>query len=242
MSTPPTRTNEDTGGEAPENQNAPQGGALRMDALAAAGLESIPEAPPKKKIPTQVVFFLVLLVISGGALYAMRRMGMGPIGAAADVPLDYDYTKKAVGNEHKKAIDDLKANHVASQVPSDDVQKNPFKLAESLKRADTGPANPTQPAGPDPAAARAELIRSTLGSLRVHGILDGSTPVARINDQTVRVGDKLADVFTVTTIQGRTIELTADDKTYTLSLDEQQAPGPRRSTPTPPKAPTPKRK
>jgi hypothetical protein len=57
----------------------------------------------------------------------------------------------------------------------------------------------------------------------------------------VKVGDALADVFVVTAIQGRTIELTADEKTYTLSLDEEQAPGAHRP-PTPPKAPAPKRK
>jgi Tfp pilus assembly protein PilP len=233
-----THTNDVTGDAAPENQSAPPGGTMRIDTLGSAGLESIPDAPSKRKIPTQVVLLVVLLVISGGALYAMRRMGMGPIGAAADVPLDYDYTKKAVGDEHKKAIEDLNANHIASQVPSDDVQKNPFKLAESLKREI--PLE-TKTMGPDPAAARAELIRNTLSSLRVHGILDGSVPVARINDQTVKVGDALADVFVVTAIQGRTIELTADEKTYTLSLDEEQAPGAHRP-PTPPKAPAPKRK
>jgi hypothetical protein len=242
MSTLPARTDDLKPDAGAENQAPPSGGgSLRMDALAPANLEGIPEAPQKKKIPAQLIFLVVLLVIAGGALYAMRRMGMGPVGATAEVPLDYDYSKKIVGSEHKKAIEELNANHIASQVPSDDVQKNPFKMAEALKPGETVVETHSN-TGPDPSVARAELIRSTLASLRVHGILDGAIPVARINDQTVRVGDTLAGVFLVTAIQGRSIELTADEKTYTLALDEQQAPGPKRPSSSPPKAPPSKRK
>lgn len=236
---------EDRAGEAdPSAGHNPLGNAgMRMDALAPAGMEGMHAAPAGPKVPSQVIFLLALLVISGGALYGMRRMGMGPIGAAADMPLEFDYPRKANGAEHQKLLSDLNTSRITSQVPPDDVQKNPFKLAEALKRTDTTlTPGPTAPKGPSDAERRAELIKSTLSGLRVHGILDGAVPVARINDQTVKIGDTVADVFVVKAIQGRSIELSADDKSYTISLDEQQTPGGRRPSPSPGRPQPPKRK
>jgi hypothetical protein len=234
MSTLQTRTGEEEG--APKDPVP--GGTLRMDALApAGGLDSIPEAPPTRRVPTQAIFVLVLLAIAGGALYGMRRMGMGPIGAVAEPPnLDYDYTKRVVGTEHKKVLEDLNANHVEAQVPPDDVQKNPFKLAEALKHTEEPQSKgPEKRSGPTEAEARADLIKTTLAGLHIHGILDGTVPVARVNDQTVRVGDTVAGILTVTAIKGRLIELTADDQTYTIALDDQAGTGPHKTAPMPPR-------
>ena len=47
-----------------------------------------------------------------------------------------------------------------------------------------------------------------------------SSTVARISGEAVRVGDTVAEYFTVTAIHGRTVELTADGMPFTLDMQD----------------------
>ena len=77
------------------------------------------------------------------------------------------------------------------------MQKNPFSMAavRPEKATDSTPVKP----GKDPEEEkrlkeereRRERIESLLATLKVHTVLTGAVPVARIGDENVRVGDTL---------------------------------------------------
>ena len=64
-----------------------------------------------------------------------------------------------------------------------------------------------------------EIVRK-YSALDLNSVLLGSTPVARISGNTVRVGDILDGIFRVKSISARTVNLEVDGKLYTLSLGE----------------------
>ena len=136
--------------------------------------------------------------------------------------------------DHTRVLRDLSESAVKGQVPIEQVQKNPFEIPAVI-------AAPT-PDDPELAAkqaaerarkeaeARKQHLDQVLAGLKVHGIIGGSTPVARINDKAVRVGDKVEDIFEVAAIQGRSVELECDGQTYVLSLDDDGTKGPVKKT------------
>ena len=226
-------------------QSAPGGGGgvFRLETMA-PGMDSAQQsggaggaggltAPRKRKISTQALALGVLLALGGGMIYAMRLLGIGPLTTLAHTVLpDYDLTKPSSrAADHQKILQDLAANHAASQVPVDEVQKNPFRMSDVVS-----PVATSTPSGDPSAASRAaaerarhdaELkrgrVESALAQLKVNGIIGGSNPVARISGEAVRVGDTVGEIFTVTAIHGRGVELTHEGATYELSMDDQSA-------------------
>lgn len=214
--------------------------ALRLDSLT-GGMESLTEAP-KKRLPVQLIMIVGLIVVAGGSLVAMRKLGMGPSGASgSEVKIDYDEKGSLASVNHQKVLDDLTASHIDQQVPTEQVQRNPFKMAESL----LGTLKIKQPEPPDDGIIKTlkekeeaerrqreieehrALVQATRDSLKVHSVLGGSMPIARINNETVRVGQKVADMFIVTAIHGRSVDITLDGQTYTISMDGDEEGGPK---------------
>jgi hypothetical protein len=225
MSTVPTQS---LAGDSPEGEEpkAEQYGAFRLDALGVSGADML-EAP-KRRVPMQAAVLVALVLVAAGALYAMRRLGMGPLSAVAEpVLVDYNLNKKGESaTDHKKLLADLTVSHVDHQVPADQVKKNPFRLPDVL------PERPEKtvvekPKGPTPQEIEAEqrrlLITNTLATLKVHSVLSGTVPVARIGDENVRKGDTLAKLFTVVSIEGRSVTLMVDEQQYIISIDDDVA-------------------
>lgn len=202
---------------------AQQHGTFRLDALGVAGSGFMIEAPPKRQVPVQALVLTALVLFAAGALYAMRQLGMGPMGAIAEVKIDYDYNKlKGDGADHKKLLEDLSTSQVDRQVPADQVQKNPFVLPvrESPKQREVAP--PKKDTGPTPDELNRQKIEQCLKTLKVHTVLNGVVPVARIGDQNVRVGDTVCDgLLAVVAIYGRSVELKGLGEVYTLSIDDE---------------------
>lgn len=223
-------------------EQSPAAGVFRLEAMVpgadgasgsagAAGLA----APKKRKVSTQAIALGALLALGGGMIYGMRLLGIGPLTTLAKTVVpDYDLTKpSARAADHQKIIQDLAANHAASQVPVEEVQKNPFKMSDVVS-----PTAPVAGAVGDPNAATraaaerakrdAEVkrgkVQGALAQLKVNGIIGGSNPVARISGEAVRVGDTLSDgMFTVKAIHGRSVELTianTDGEVVELAMDD----------------------
>lgn len=223
-----TQLSGDNGRDEGKDSNAP---ALRLDALTGA-MESLGEAP-KKRLPVQLIMLVGLVVVAGGSLLAMRKLGMGPSGAEGnEVKIDYDDKGSLASADHQKVLDDLTSSHIEQQVPTEQVQRNPFKMAESLQGTlkakpevvDDGSVKTLREKEEAERLQREieerrALIQSTKDSLKVHSVLGGSSPLARINNEVVRVGQKVADMFTVTAIHDRSVELSLDGQTYTISMD-----------------------
>lgn len=216
------------------------GGVFRLDALASGdaaggvGVGGGLAAPKGSRISHAAIFFAALIIVGGGLLFAMRKIGINPMSAIAKMKEpEIDLTKNVKSNiDHKRVLRDLSESAVKGQVPLDLVQKNPFEIPEVI----------AAPVSEDPEVAarlaaerarkdaeeRKKRLDSIIAGLRVHGILGGSTPVARINDKAVRVGDRVEDIFEVTSIQGRAVELECDGQTFVLSLDDPPGKAPTR--------------
>lgn len=211
-------------------QEPQSGGVFRLEGLApgSASEEGL-GAPRKAKVSTQALTLGLLLVAGAGLIYGMRLLGIGPLTTLAKTAVpDYDLTRSPSSRsaDHKKILKDLEANHAASQVPVDQVQKNPFLLAALIEPepvADNTEAS--KKAAADRAKrdleAKRKRVQSTLAGLKINGIIGGSNPVARISGEAVRVGDTVGDLFAVKAIHGRSVELTFEDETYTIEMDDE---------------------
>jgi len=209
------------------DDKAPAAGVFRLETMA-PGMESPDAVAPKKaRISTQMIALAVLLAIGGGLIYGMRLLGIGPLTTLAKTKMpDYDLNKPTPGSaDHKRILQDLAANHAASQVPVDEVQKNPFRMADALTNA---PAQANGEAGDRAAAERARRdsdarhakMKAALAALKVNGVIGGTHPVARISGEAVRIGDTVGEFFTVKSIHGRTVEVECDGATYEISMDD----------------------
>jgi hypothetical protein len=186
-------------------------------------------AAPKKRSKlsgsTSLVFAGVLA--GAGVLVAMRFFGLGPVAASAKVDVEYQApaNSKALQADHERVLSTLERSVAAvqAQTPSDKLQKNPFQLVSAQPAAADAPIDDGKKAAELVARQKAERrakIESTLSQLKVYSVVGGRVPVARLGDQTVKVGDVVAELFTVTAIGGRSVALTVDGETFNLAMDE----------------------
>lgn len=87
----------------------------------------------------------------------------------------------------------------------------------------------------DPAEkARQELAskrKTEFEKLELSGTTLGRVPVARINGELFKIGDKVGEIFTIKAITQRTVELTHQDSTFVLEQHEKGKDGkPNKST------------
>jgi hypothetical protein len=219
------------GGSSDEQNTSPitsseqeSGGAGGATAL--AGLGEAEQAAKKTTIPPSVLLLGLVIAVAGGLLYGMRQIGLG-VGLDFRLPeIDYpvDAGKAVVVRDerHQKVMNDLETSENILQVPLEELRRNPFRLGADPQEIVAEP-------GEDPAATAARLaaererqrqqeINRTLEAIEVNSVLTGSVPLARINGKAVRIGDRVADVFIVRAIYGRTVELEADGKVYRRSM------------------------
>lgn len=192
--------------------------------------ESALSAKPKRFSSHNTVTALVLAV-SAIMLYGMRQAGMRSGMTFREVKIEYqrEEVSPAMLAAQRRILEDLAKSERPAQIPADKLAKNPFELAT---------AAPATAATPDQSLAEAqrqaelarqaraeqlEKVQSTLATLHLKSVMEGRVPLARINDQTVRVGDTVADLFKVTKIDGRSVELTADGQVYLLEISESRA-------------------
>lgn len=192
----------------------------------AGGEES---AAPKKRSKSSGSTALVFTGVLAGAgvLVAMRFFGLGPVAASAKVDVEYQApaNSRALQADHERVLSTLERSVAAvqAQTPSDKLQKNPFQLVSAQPAASDAPVDDGKKAAELAARQKAERrakIETTLSQLKVYSVVGGRVPVARLGDQTVRVGDVVADLFTVTAIGGRSVALTVDGETFNLTIDE----------------------
>jgi hypothetical protein len=173
-------------------------------------------APPARRVSTQTIIVALVLVISGAALFLMRKQGMNAgIHFDRAVTIEKDLTKvksAPVTPAQQRILADLIRSRDLAPVPGEKIQKNPFRL--DAKPAAEGALIPMATADNTPA------ILAALGGLKLNGIMQGPVPLARVNGNTVRVGDIISEWFVVAQIHERSIDLIAENKTYTLGMGD----------------------
>lgn len=212
-------------GAAPADAPGPESAGNSFIAqLAGAGAGDLAPEPTRRRFGG-VGLIVCAVVIGAGGLLGMRQLGMGAHVSFAKVKIDYDLeaaSATAADSDPGEVLTALRESGDIAQVPLDDIQMNPFAwngFAETNKQADT--------AGPTPedlsrrvAEERRRQVSTALSRLTLNSVVGGSTPVARISGQLVRVGETVGEFFTVSAISGRRVDLVADGETYSLSIGE----------------------
>ncbi len=207
-----------TPGEDTAESGQPQ--SFRLEAL--GGLETSASGGKQKNLPIQAIFLSLLVVAGAGVVILMRVMGLGAGFAFASVKTP-DFKDTSATDAHIKLLEELQSSHVEAQVPPELVQKNPFKLVQETA-ADPGEAAPVDNStalADKRAKERKQQVMSSIMRMQIHTILGGSNPIARVNDETVRVGDTLDEIFTVKAIEARHIVLECDGQEYKVSMDDE---------------------
>jgi hypothetical protein len=168
-----------------------------------------------------MLVLLGVVVVAGGTLLMMRKYGQGPGVSIADVKIDYPLGQTpGADGDHKRVLDDLKTIDSTVQIPLGDVRQNPFEMV-----GEAPPPEETVRAGETEAdrlrreaEAKRARVQAAFEKLQLATVLSGSTPVARISGQTVRVGDTVGELFTVVAIHDRSVDLRAGGQIYTLTM------------------------
>lgn len=225
--------------------NAPQlpGESSGFRGLPGAASEApvVETAPRRGRRSTQAILVVLLMGVSGAAIFGMRHLGAkaGMDMTVAEVSFGAGDQKDAAerAKSYERIMGDLQRMQKPLDVAMGDFQKSPFMLDmpedtstanvedEEMKRAETARRE---------ALARKEQTMRSLGGLQLQSVLGGSKPLARISGETVHVGDKVGGTFLVKEIRGREREvvLDHDGEDFTLSMNlpmgaggqQQQAP------------------
>lgn len=244
-------TNLNPTSEAPKpSDKAPEGvvgGTFRLDAMSSAGGDAAPtetaSAPRKTWKSTQSIALAVLIAAGAGIVYGMRQAGIGPMAAFATTKMpDYDVTKAPSSRtaDHQRILRDLAATSVTGQVPPEQVQKNPFMLADLLLD-DAAPVGEDQTAAAErarqermrrDAEAHRRMVETALDRMKLNGIMgadaSGASGVARINGELYRVGEEIEELFVLKAIHPRSVELEANGQIVQVSLDSNDQKSPRK--------------
>lgn len=218
------------------------GGLLSMASAQQAADAASVAASPKPRVSSQAVVLAAILIGAGGLLWGMRHMGMGPKMSLASLKLEYERTDDGAEAKQRyaKVIAELAEAANPVQIKGEELGRNPFRLIATSQPASelASTADWQQNAEAEAAARQAELERKqreaadaalagAIDSLYLHSVIGGRVPLARIGNQTVTVGDRVADRFTVLAIEGRSVTLDAGGRSFMISIEDQREPSGR---------------
>jgi hypothetical protein len=193
----------------------------------------LPSAPVahKRWMPTQPLVFALVVGVSGAMLFTMRQMGMRSAiafeGHQFGEEIRDDSAQRA---RYQKIMADLTSVQDPLDIALVDFGKSPFSVRNPPKAQQIAQAQPqivpTAPAtSPEELEARrlqAEkaALLAEVSKLTVHSVMGGRKPIARINDETVRIGDMVAEKFVVVGIEGRSVTLKAGPESFTITMED----------------------
>ncbi len=225
-------------------ESSESGGGLLSELSGGESFSTSASAP--KKSSAGVLLMVIVVAVAGGALYAMRHIGMtGLPDFGEEIKINYplEQSDKKFEEDYQELLQDLRSADEVVQVPLTEVVMNPFTWKGDVETAIDSPT----PRGPSDREQEMTRVRDqrnreitfTLSRLKFTGVMGRRVRSATINGDLVRVGDTVASYFRVTEIHDRTIDLVAlpfqhtlasgetvtitpDSKVHTLSLDTQR--------------------
>ncbi|MBX3317835.1 MAG: hypothetical protein KF902_13345 [Phycisphaeraceae bacterium] len=212
------------------------GGLLSLATGAQAADQQAPGAPPAKRVSSQAVVLGAVLAGAAAFLFGMRHMGMGPQLSLANLKIEYERVEEGADGAARTArvLKELESAAKPVQIKGEELGRNPFRLTRAAAPTENlSDEGWRERAEADALAREAEAARKAMeaannalsgefAKLRLYSIMGGRVPLARLNDETVTVGDVVGNRFTVVSIEGRSVTLEAEGKQFTLSLEDQR--------------------
>lgn len=203
---------------------------MAMDSNKAGG-ELNAFVTPRKWTPRQPLVIGLTVIVSAVALMGMRQIGMRSAIAFEADQSEFDFQGDAqLQTRYERLMADLGNAKDPLDVALADFGNSPFAMREAIVPLQQA-VNAAPLAGESPeaaaarvAAARKNALLNEAGKLVLHSVMGGKRPLARINEETVTVGDTVAEYFTVTEISGRSVTITAEGESFTLSMQAGNMP------------------
>lgn len=216
------------------------GGVAKPDGLPeAADLDMDAMQASSRKISQGTMIIVLVAMIAGGALYAMR-LGQAQIGAdgvsseimtkieaALAKSAAYDSRDAAIHQASLKSsfrdtdsiVTMFNADVTRNQVPIEYVQKNPFALPVQAKVETI--LSSDNPGDALRIKERQEKLVAEMDKFSLQSVMaNARIPVVVIDGQFLKVGQQVGS-FTIVKIHDRGVDLVADGAQYTLSMQDQ---------------------
>ncbi|MEM0913092.1 MAG: hypothetical protein AAGB29_01695 [Planctomycetota bacterium] len=196
-----------------------------------------PDTPGRSPWVQTVVLLLIVAALGAGALYFMRTTqddiearGTGDLASRIDLALgkltnaqvmadDDPYSNASVNrlfSNTDRVLAIFAADPAEKQVPVEYIKKNPFSLRVQRVAEETGEAEPQIDLA---AQKRLAELQQALKRLELQSVVDMRVPVAVINGEMYRKGDRI-DAFYVSAISSKhqAVQLKADDQKFVLRM------------------------
>jgi len=206
------------------------------------GIPSLKQAPTSaisasasgSKVNTQLVIAACVMAVGGGAIYAMRYIGMRA-GLDENI-VSIDYTSESntsdLSDRFESVLHTLDESTISVQFAStESFASKPFDRPSVVKdepvEVDTGLSDEERLALKRKRERERELERrhdsivADAMRFKLQGIIGGARPAARVSGQPVRAGMSLGEYFTVTKITGRTVIIEADGMSFELAMGKE---------------------
>ena len=181
----------------------------------------------RNKIPQQTIIMLIVLTVSAGAIFAMRKLGTKAGIAMGGEIVQYTPPDSERTKSYARIMDELSSIQTPLDVALGEFGKSPFMLRNNQAQPLIDPVSAAMPTPEQTAAEdakrrleqRKQELRDKASLIVVQSVIDGRVPIARINGEMFRVGDVVSEVFTITGIKERTVTFEADGIKFTSVFD-----------------------
>ena len=175
----------------------------------------------RSRLPMQAAVVGGVLLVAGGVIFWMHHQGIAPAKLLKPMQMRYtiEQTQARFYDGEDRIMRSLARSGPPPQIPVEEIPENPFRLERAPVQE--GPA-PHVEAAPvrDEVLIQAEKMLTTL---RVEMVLNNEqNPLAKINGQVYRVGDKIDGVLEVVGISGRSVTLRAKTLLRTVEMTGQR--------------------
>ena len=202
-----------------------------IPSLTQAPVSAISSSASTSKINVQVLIAVCVLAIGGGAIYAMRYIGMQ---AGLDEQVHtIDYTSETSTSDFSRRYNSVmraleKSKTSVQLADESSFAPVPFMRPSPVKEH----AVPVKPGMSEEERLalqrkrdheraikeRRDRVINEAMRFKLQGIIGGSRPAARVSGQPVRAGMKLGEYFTVEKITGRSVIIEADGIRFELTM------------------------
>jgi hypothetical protein len=175
----------------------------------------------------------IVVAVSAATIYFMRQYGVRAGIDFDTVTVEYQQPDESKARTYEKIMADLERIQRPMEVALGEFAATPFMLDRPVTTVNAQDPNAGRMTPEELAAdaerrrieQRREELMMALRSLKVQGVMGGRVPLARISDETYRVGDTIGNLFQIVAIEGREVILEHEGERFTLGMQEPDAGG-----------------